>query len=95
VTISGAVSPDTTLSWSQPAADRTPLKGYRIYWRETTSPQWQWMREVGLTDTFTLKNIIIDNYFFGVVSVSQDGFESPVVFPGPMGTFEPWKTSGR
>ena len=30
---------------------------------------------------------MIDNYLFGVASVSTDGFESPVVFPGPAGSF--------
>ena len=37
----------------------------------------------------TLENIVIDNYIFGVASVSEDGFESPVVFPGPIGAFSP------
>lgn len=35
----------------------------------------------------TLENIVIDNYYFGVASVSKDGFESPVVFPGATGSF--------
>jgi len=26
--------------------------------------------------------------FFGVSAISADGYESPVVFPGPAGTFE-------
>ena len=33
------------------------------------------------------RNVVIDNYFFGVASVSKDGFESPVVFPGHAGDF--------
>jgi hypothetical protein len=32
---------------------------------------------------------VIDNYFFGVSSVSAAGFESPVVFPGPAGAMGP------
>ena len=28
-----------------------------------------------------------DDYFFGVSAVSEDGYESPVVFPGPAGSF--------
>jgi hypothetical protein len=39
-------------------------------------------------DNYTLENIVIDNYFFGVASVSNDGYESPVVFPGIMGSFD-------
>ncbi|WP_394176331.1 M28 family peptidase [Thalassotalea litorea] len=88
VKIQGAVQPSTTLSWSKhkgPQADN--LAGYRIYWRLTTEPQWTHSRYVGNVDTFTLDNIVIDNYFFGVASVSKDGFESPVVFPGPAGSF--------
>ncbi len=88
VKIHGAVSPDTTLSWKLPRGKAAEnLAGYRIYWRLTDQPQWQWSRWVGRTDRFTLKNIVIDNYFFGVASVSKDGFESPVVFPGPAGSF--------
>ncbi len=88
VTIKGAVSPDTTLSWTLPEGDAAAeLAGYRVYWRLTTDPQWRWSRWVGRTDHATLRNIVIDNYFFGVASVSKDGFESPVVFPGPAGSF--------
>jgi len=32
--------------------------------------------------------VVIDNYYFGVASVSKEGFESPVVFPGPAGSFD-------
>ncbi len=88
VSITGAVSPDTTLSWS--AADKANLgqiAGYRIYWRLTDSPTWQWSRFVGKVNKYTLKNIVIDNYFFGVASVDHSGIESPVVFPGPSGSF--------
>jgi len=88
VTLKGAVSPDTHLSWQQPKHDKTKIKGYRIYWRETTSPLWQKHRDVGKVNQYTLKNIIIDNYFFGVSAISNEGFESPVVFPGATGAFE-------
>jgi hypothetical protein len=84
VRIKGAVKPDTTLSWHKvPHA-----AGYRVYWRLTTEPTWTHSRYVGDVDAATLKDIVIDNYFFGVASVSADGFESPVVFPGPNGSFE-------
>jgi len=35
-----------------------------------------------------LKDVVIDDGFFGVSSVSADGYESPVVFPGDAGSFE-------
>jgi hypothetical protein len=31
--------------------------------------------------------VVIDDWFFGVSAVSPDGYESPVVFPGPAGSF--------
>lgn len=84
VKIEGAVSPDTTISW-------TPVKdaaAYRIYWRGTTDAQWtpKQMKETTATSE-VLKGIVIDDWFFGVAAVSADGFESPVVFPGPAGAF--------
>lgn len=88
VGIEGAVRASTTLNWSLPqgrAADN--LAGYKIYWRLTTDAQWTWNRYVGMVDTYTLENIVIDNYLFGVASVSTDGYESPVVFPGATGSF--------
>ncbi len=88
VQIKGAVSPDTTLSWQAPSnAEADLVAGYRIYWRHTDAPNWEFSRDVGKVTEYTLENIVIDNYFFGVASVSQDGFESPVVFPGAAGAF--------
>lgn len=88
VEISGAVQPSTTLSWSLPSGEMAEnLAGYKVYWRLTTEPQWTFSRDVGLVDTHTLENIVIDNYLFGVASVSKEGYESPVVFPGPTGSF--------
>ena len=88
VEIAGAVQPSTTLNWALPEGEAAGnLAGYRVYWRLTTEPQWTFSRDVGLVDTYTLENIVIDNYLFGVASVSKDGYESPVVFPGPTGSF--------
>lgn len=86
--ISGAVQPSTTLSWKKLSGKQAKnLAGYRVHWRLTTEPQWTHSQYVGNVDSFVLKNIVIDNYFFGVSSVSKEGFESPVVFPGPAGSF--------
>lgn len=88
VEIEGAVSADTTLRWARPAAAQAPgLAGYKLYWRLTTEPQWTRSRYVGNVGEYTLKNVVIDNYFFGVAAVSTDGAESPVVFPGAAGSF--------
>ncbi|MBL4602077.1 MAG: hypothetical protein JKY84_04995, partial [Emcibacteraceae bacterium] len=53
----------------------------------TDQPKWTYSKYVGDVDTYTFENLVIDNYYFGVVSVAKNGAESPVVFPGPMGSF--------
>ncbi|MCZ6853583.1 MAG: M28 family metallopeptidase, partial [Gammaproteobacteria bacterium] len=83
--INGAVQPHTTLSWEK----ATGAAGYMVYWRLTTSPEWTWSRSVGDVKSYTLENIVIDNYIFGVASVAGNGLESPVEFPGPIGDFYP------
>ncbi len=88
VTIEGAVRPSTTLKWTRPKGRAARnLAGYKVYWRLTTEPEWTQSRFVGDVSEFTLENIVIDNYYFGVASVSKDGAESPVVFPGAAGSF--------
>lgn len=88
VKISGAVSADTTLTWQLPPSAQAPnLAGYKVYWRLTTDPQWTHSIYVGKTDRHTLQDVVIDNYYFGVAAVAQDGSESPVVFPGAAGSF--------
>lgn len=77
VSIGGIVEPSAKLKWDKVEG----AKGYKIYWRDTTSPTWDNSRYVGDVSEFTLDGIVIDNYFFGVASVGENGFESVVVFP--------------
>lgn len=77
VEIGGIVEPSTKLKWDKIAG----AKGYKIYWRDTTSPTWDNYRYVGNVLQYTLEGIVIDNYFFGVSAVGENGHESPVVFP--------------
>jgi hypothetical protein len=79
VGIGGAVRPSTTLSWD--AVEHPGLAGYKLYWRDTTAPQWEHSRWVGRETRFTLENMVIDNYLFGVAAVGMDGNESVVAFP--------------
>jgi len=79
VMIGGAVQPSTKLQWDEVKDDN--LLGYKIYWRDTTSPVWQYSRFVGKVTKYTLESIVIDNYFFGVASISTNGAESLVQFP--------------
>ncbi len=85
VALAGAVSPDTTVSWtpSLGAAD------HRVWWRETTDPVWNpaQSRPAGGAASLVLKGVNIDDYSFGVSALSADGYESPVEFPGPAGAF--------
>jgi Peptidase family M28 len=82
VKLAGAVTADTTVSWS-------PVPGasaYAVWWRETTAPQWTDHRAT--TDaTLTLKGVNIDDFSFGVAARSADGYSSPVVFAGAVGAF--------
>ncbi len=78
VKIAGAVEPSARLKWDKVDGD---IAGYKIYWRDTTSPTWQYSRFVGDVNEFTLDGVVIDNYFFGVATVGKDGHESVVTFP--------------
>jgi Zn-dependent M28 family amino/carboxypeptidase len=79
VMIAGAVEPSTRLKWETPTDN--DIVGYKVYWRNTTSPQWEYSRFVGNVNEYILQNIVIDNYLFGVASVGKNGAESLVKFP--------------
>lgn len=75
--LAGAVSSDTTVSW-------TPVKGvdqYRVYYRRNDKRDWTGSRLVtGSSAKF--ENMIVDDMFFGVASVSPEGHESIITFAG-------------
>ncbi|GAA4281105.1 M28 family metallopeptidase [Gaetbulibacter aestuarii] len=77
VAIGGIVEASVKLKWDKVEG----AKGYKIYWRDTTSPTWDHSRYVGDISEFKLDGIVIDNYFFGVAAVGENGFESVVSFP--------------
>ncbi|MCF6274581.1 MAG: M28 family metallopeptidase [Robiginitomaculum sp.] len=84
----GAVKASATLKWT--SADGKAAKnlmGYRVHWRRTTEPEWTHSRFVGRVSEHTFKNMVVDNYYFGVSAVAHDGSETPVVFPGSAGRF--------
>ncbi len=83
--IEGAVSADTTVSWTQVPGATT----YRVWWRDTLASAWSNSQAAGANTSLVLKNITIDDWFFGVSSISSDGYESPIEFPGPAGAFFP------
>src|SRR4051794_29747028 len=85
--VEGAVSTDTTLSWNEVAGAQM----YIVHWRRTDSNQWTETTFVigmhdrcpktGCRDTTgnpvrtVLPHIRVDDWVFGVSSVSKDGFE--------------------
>ena len=79
LSIGGIVQASAKFKWKK--VNDPNVKGYKIYWRDTTSPVWQYERFVGDVDSHTLDGIVIDNFFFGIATVGKNGFESPVVFP--------------
>ncbi len=107
-TVEGAVSTDTTVSWSPVAG----AVAYQVRWRRTDVNNWQHVRRMQ-ADTRSpiadpsapptenspatvvgygvpLKGIRVDDWVFGVSSVSADGYESPVASAVPGGAFKPW-----
>ena len=99
--VEGAVSTDTTVSW---APIQGAAGGYVVQWRRTDASQWSVhrpvMQTVGCPGTgctardglihVRLPHIRIDDWVFGVSSVSKDGFESPVASAVPGGGFKPF-----
>ncbi len=81
VRLSGAVQPAAVLAWAAPE-DSADVAGYRVYWRRTDAPTWDHWTDVGLVNRHVFTGLVVDNWFFGVASVSGTGEESAVVFPG-------------
>lgn len=77
VEIGGIVEASAKLQWSKVEG----AAGYKMYWRDTTSPTWDHSRYVGNVSDYTLDGVVIDNFFFGITAVGKNGFESVVVFP--------------
>jgi hypothetical protein len=71
---------DTTLRWA--ASPEADLAGYRIVWRETTSPFWEHAQDVARGVTrITVPGVSKDNVIFGLEAFDTAGHVSPAVFP--------------
>lgn len=79
--ITGRLTNDTDLRWA--ANTENDLAGYEIVWRATTEPLWTNARFVGRVNSFTMRDMSKDNYFFGVRAVDREGNRSVVVYPKP------------
>lgn len=73
---------DTEIKWD--ASTESDIAGYEIVWRDTTSAVWTNSQNVGNINSFVMKAMSKDNYFFGVRAVDKAGNKSPVSFPRPV-----------
>ncbi|MDE3083664.1 MAG: M28 family metallopeptidase [Verrucomicrobiota bacterium] len=69
----------TTLRWSP---NREPdLAGYRIVWRDTTSPLWEHSLDAPKDAVrFTVRDVTKDNFIFGLEAVDAAGHASPAAY---------------
>ena len=72
---------NSTLRWK--ANPEPDVAGYRILWRDTTSPTWQHTKDVGNVTRETLVGVSKDNVVFGVQAYNRDGHASIAVYPKP------------
>jgi hypothetical protein len=68
---------DAVLQW-RPAGNEASIKGYAILMRSTIAPLWEQEIYVGKVNTYTLKDVSVDDVRFGVKAVGVDGTESIV-----------------
>ena len=65
---------DATMRWNaSPGA-----VAYRIYWRDTWTNDWEHSQTIGNVTQYTLKNVNIDDFVFGVSAIGAEGQESLV-----------------
>ncbi|HET6941843.1 MAG TPA: M20/M25/M40 family metallo-hydrolase [Sphingomicrobium sp.] len=102
--VEGAVSTDTKIGWSAiPGAKyivrwrRTDANQWDPKNRQVAGGTMSWIAFDksggafgGQTATVVLKGVRVDDWVFGVSSVSKDGFESPVASAVPGGAFKPY-----
>lgn len=70
----GRTGYDATLRWCPSAG----AVGYRVVWRTTWTMDWEHERVVGNVTEFSLPDVSIDDYVFGVAAIGADGNESLV-----------------
>ena len=74
---------DAVLRWRVAGSD-ADIKGYAILIRPTTSPYWEQEIYVGKVNTYTLKDVSIDDLKFGIRAIGTNGAESlvtPYAYP--------------
>jgi len=74
---------DAVLRWRVAGSD-ADIKGYTILIRPTMSPYWEQEIYVGKVNTYTLKDVSIDDLKFGIRAIGTNGAESlvtPYAYP--------------
>lgn len=71
---------DTTLRWD--ASPEPDVAGYEIVWRDSTSPVWEHVQDVGRETSGTVL-LSKDNWLFGVRAYDSQGYRSVVSYPRP------------
>lgn len=77
VTIAGAVSPDSTIRWDAVEG----AAAYRVHWRRNDRLDWSHSRDATGTQ-LVIENVVVDDHFFGVSALSENGAESIITFGG-------------
>ena len=65
---------DAAIRWQASAG----AARYTVVWREAWNLDWEHEVDVGNVTEYTLHDISIDDYIFGVMAVAEDGRESVV-----------------
>jgi hypothetical protein len=68
---------DAVLRWRAVGGDED-IKGYAVMVRNTTSPSWEQEIYVGKVNSYTLKDVSIDELKFGIKAIGTNGSESLV-----------------
>ena len=72
---------DAVLKWTDPNPE-PDLLGYSVVYRSTRAPFWETEIFAGNVNEFTLENVSVDEYVFGVKAIDKDGNESLVAAYG-------------
>ena len=68
---------DAVLRWRIAGGD-DDIEGYSVMIRDTRSPYWEQEIYVGKVNTYTLKDVSIDELKFGLKAIGKNGSESLV-----------------
>ena len=77
--IGGIVEPSVKFKWDY--SDNQDIIGYKIYWRTTSAPNWEFSKVINKKNEYTLDGIIIDNFLFLLFQLIQKDLKAYMNFP--------------